>query len=269
MLLKFKSRTNASAVAGLSGMALFLLAFPAQADLVNGSFSDTGSLTSSFQLASGAGPNSGVTGWSFDGDIGCLVFSSTATTDSCGPSVSNLWAAPTLPGGGNFIAIDGDRSYGGTLSQTLTVTAGQSYTVSFLEGAAQFRNLSGATMEQWLVSFDTPGLCDATLDQNTSNCESQYTPGTNNIDGTASVNPIDDPSQSDMGWFNETVTFTAQNTTTEVLSFFAVGTPVGVPPTVLLADVSLTTAPEPGAWVLLGSVVLGVGIARRKRNKHA
>jgi len=59
---------------------------------------------------------------------------------------------------------------------------------------------------------------------------------------------------------------------TEVLSFLAVGTPSGVPPFALLDGVSLNanTVPEPESYTLLGIGLLGIlSVRRQQRNRSA
>ncbi|MDR3533638.1 MAG: PEP-CTERM sorting domain-containing protein, partial [Rhodopila sp.] len=52
----------------------------------------------------------------------------------------------------------------------------------------------------------------------------------------------------------------------ELLSFLATGTPSGQPPFALLANVSVTNVPEPAAWTVMVSGLVGlIGIARRRR----
>jgi hypothetical protein len=48
------------------------------------------------------------------------------------------------------------------------------------------------------------------------------------------------------------MTFTPTSTS-ETLSFLAIGTPGGVPPLALLDGVSLSDIPEPASWALLVS----------------
>src|SRR5271168_4164730 len=58
------------------------------------------------------------------------------------------------PGGGNVIAIDGDPVYQSSIFQTVSgLVVGQTYVLSFVQGAAQQLGLSGATTEQWQVSL--------------------------------------------------------------------------------------------------------------------
>ena len=68
------------------------------------------------------------------------------------------------------------------------------------------------------------------------------------------------------------MTFTATSVS-EVLSFLAIGTPQGEPPTVFLADVNMfdsTPVPEPSSVITLSIGVAGVvGSYLRRRNKAA
>jgi hypothetical protein len=73
------------------------------------------------------------------------------------------------------------------------------------------------------------------------------------------------------GWLPVNLTFTA-NSTSELLSFLAVGTPSGnLPPFALLDGVSLTAVPEPSTWamMLLGFGGLGYAAYRRRRTAAA
>ena len=139
-------------VIAFSAMTLLILAFPAQANLLitNGSFQDTGGKTSSFGLpnttASGGSPY--LPGWDLSPNVGvdiaCVVFPSGDPGNPCGAINLNaglaFWASPGLsPDGGNFIAIDGDPTYAGILSQTISgLQKNQFYTLSFYQAAVQF-----------------------------------------------------------------------------------------------------------------------------------
>src|ERR1022692_4769114 len=77
-------RLRQATVFGLSAMVLMALAFPAQCgsvDLIsNGSFSNTGTETTSFIIAGTNLPDWTAAG----GNFKCLVFPGTATTSPCG-----------------------------------------------------------------------------------------------------------------------------------------------------------------------------------------
>jgi hypothetical protein len=69
------------------------------------------------------------------------------------------------------------------------------------------------------------------------------------------------------GWQTDSFTFTATSTS-EVLSFLAVGTPAGVPPFTLLDGISVTQTPEPQSLVLFATGLIGVsGLVRRRFQK--
>jgi hypothetical protein len=120
--------------------------------VVNGGFENTTGNNSSFQLLPGTGGPFAPDNWSVSGGIGCVTFpaSTQSQTNACGPNLSSLWAGWTLshPNDGNFVVMDGDHNWHGSLSQSISVVNGQSYQVSFLQAAAQFEFLNGATTEQ-------------------------------------------------------------------------------------------------------------------------
>jgi hypothetical protein len=228
-------------------MTLLILAFPARGATIgftNGSFETVGAgITSSFQLA--AGNTTDLPGWTSAGSfLDCVVFPGSASTDTCGNG-AKLWPGPTTsPDGGNFYADDGDPSFATTLSQTITnLVPNQPYTVSFWQAAAQFQFFTGATTERWHVCLGSDNPC-------------QDSPIMNNAN------------HGFVNWSLQSLTFTPM-ASTEVLSFFAVGMPSGLPPVVLLDGVSITAAPEPGTCVLLGVTLLSIGIARMRRKKRA
>jgi len=265
-------------------MVLMALAFPAQGgnvDLVtNGSFSDMGTETASFIIAGAAitslpGDIPGnLPGWTGSGGAVCLV-AGTPTTNLCGTG-SNLWPGPGLspsgvqltgptigpgPDGPNFVAIDADNqnNYGGYISQTISVTAGQSYQVSFYQAASQLDGWTGPTTDQWLVSFDVPGSCDPESFTNSTTCQSQ------------SSQEMMNPSEGFVPWMSQSMTFTAPpgsgTTENEVLSFFAFGGPHGGPPIALLDGVSVVASPEPATYTFMGIGLVGVLAVFRKRLK--
>ena len=173
---------------------------------------------------------------------------STGTTGSYG--AVKLWgpangAANGLgasPLGGNYVASDG--AFGvAPLSQTVNgLVAGQKYNLSFYWGGAQQYGYDGTTTEQWKVGFGNDSYATAIA--------------TNSSHGFT-------------GWMQENVSFTATSTS-QVLSFLAVGTPNGVPPFSLLDGVSLTAdVPEPGSMVLFGLSAGILALVSRRRKSAA
>jgi hypothetical protein len=145
----------------------------------------------------------------------------------------------TSPTGGNYVAADGAFQVG-AISQTIVgLTVGQSYILSFYWAAAQQSGFTGATTEQWQVSFGGQTQTTAVL----PNVNHGFT-----------------------GWIHQTFTYTASNAS-QALSFLAIGTPTGVPPFALLDGVSITAAaPEPGSLPLMlgGMGLIGLGAFRSK-----
>ncbi len=147
----------------------------------------------------------------------------------------------TSPDGGNFVAADGAYQTG-KISQTMNgLVAGQTYNVSFYQAGAQQQGYNGNTTDRFEVFFGT---------------QTKYS------------DLLTNPSHGFQPWEKQTLQFTATSTS-EVLSFLAVGTPNGVPPFTLLDGVSVTATPEPACLGLIGAGLVAVGTFRRKSKTRA
>ena len=231
---------GSSTLLASSALALMALTVPASAALItNGSFETVGAgITNSFQLPSGN--TTMLPGWNSTAAIACVVFPGTATTNACGGTAPNLWAGTTSPDGGNFFVMDIDNS--GLLSQTLAgLIVGAFYNVSFYQAGAQFQPDTGATFENWTVALGAESHDSALLST---------------------------PSHGFTGWFKQNLIFKATSTS-EVLSFFAVGSPHGLPPAIALDDVEVTFVPEPGTFALMGMALIGVASVRKRFIKRS
>jgi hypothetical protein len=150
---------------------------------------------------------------------------------------SNNGLTASSPAGGNFIAQDSAFQQG-AIKQTISgLTVGAQYSVSFYYAAAQQYGFNGATFGHWDVSFGTE---------------------------THSTSTLNIPNHGFSGWLSQTFNYTATSTS-QVLSFFADGGPVGVPPFMLLDGV--TVVPEPSTMIGGGLLALPVffGFLRARR----
>jgi len=133
----------------------------------------------------------------------------------------------TSPDGGNFVAMD-PSFMTGPLSQSVSVTNGGVYQLSFYWAAAQQHGFDGPTTEGLNVSLGSQ---------------------------TQSTTTYNNPSHDFSGWMAQTFTFSATSTGSETLSFYPTGGPDStVPPFVFLDGVSLTPVPEPST--MIGSLVM-------------
>ncbi len=146
--------------------------------------------------------------------------------------------------GGNYLALDADPGVSGTLSQSISgLTVGSSYVLTFAWATAELRDTNyGPTTDQFQVSLGSQ---------------------TQTTQSLATASKGFDP------WRQVTMFFTA-TATTETLSFLAIGSPSGMPPTALLDAVSLTYAPEPATWAIVLAGMTGLAgftyLRRRSRD---
>jgi hypothetical protein len=145
------------------------------------------------------------------------------------------------PAGGNIVGADGAFQVGAITQTVNGMEIGGDYAVTFWYGGAQQDTYSGTTTEAWKVSlggqsFETPVLTNA--------------------------------SHGFTGWYSQTFIFEATSTS-EVLSFLAIGTPSGEPPFSLLDGVTDFEVPEPGTVAMMCAGVAGLILVARKRRLAA
>ena len=161
-----------------------------------------------------------------------------------------------VPGGGNFIAMDGVYEVS-AVTQTITgLKVGTIYVLKFWWAGAQQESFTGPTTE-W-VTVNMGGTFNSTGGGTGGN----FTGGTTFTTGTVSV-----ASQSFSGWMQQTFSFTATSGT-ETLSFLAGGTPAGEPPFSLVGGVDLEVIPDYSNWMIFagfGAACILFEIMRRRR----
>ena len=233
----------------LSVLLLSLSAFAGTNLVVNGDFS----------LASGQNScqvdyNCTVAGWSSPGGYNFDFLPNTATsTGAVGAygAVSlwglangglNTWDGNAPPGlsGSNFIGADGAFGVAPLTQTIMGLVVGASYTLSFDWAGAQQSGYTSPTTEQWVVGLGAQMQSTAVL----HNAGLGFT-----------------------GWMVQTFDFTATSSS-EVLSFLAVGTPPGQPPFSLLTGVDLEEGvSEPASLAALVVGLTAVGVVRRRRRR--
>ncbi len=219
-------------------IALAVLAFTiciqAQDLVMNGDFLQTTCASSCVMN------NTNVADWQTTSGFTFEVYPGQATIDM--GNGYKLWQASDPPFGSNFLVSDGAFAIGAE-TQMVSVTAGQTYDVSFWQAAGQLYGFNGATTEYWQVCLGTLACQDSTP-------------------------TMMNPSHGFQAWNSQSLSFTANTTGSVPLSFEAVGTPpFGEPPMVLLADVSMynATTPEPGTLVMTLGGLLGVVVTLRSK----
>ncbi len=151
-----------------------------------------------------------------------------------------LWKLPPVPDpdGGAFVILDGDTNANGPLQQMINgLKIGRVYTLTFDWAAVQYKARVGATTDKLKVDFGADTFTTAI---------------------------VANPSKGAQGWFIVTHKFTAKSTS-QLLSFLSIGSPLGLPPAALLDGVSLTTVPEPASWAMMILGFFGLGAALRRR----
>lgn len=173
---------------------------------------------------------------------------------------------------GNYVEADGNPTYESGFNYTVTgLTVGQTYTLSFYQGASQQTGFYGTTTNQWIVSLGTTGLsiCDncGPIDPVYGQTSTYYSNDSGASIAASQLMTV--PTGTAVGWQYVSVNLTA-DATTDVLSFLAWGdngSTVNLPPMAFLSGVDSPSGlvPEPSTWVMMGLGFLGLGLVGRKQ----
>jgi len=247
-LAALTSRIMLAATVATAGLAVTLAPAHATPLITNGDF-ETVTTASSTEFGTRYAAGGVVKGWTTSG-YNFLFKSGTADTTGAANEYGGqlkLWGpgdgsanglTASSPAGGNFIGADGAYLQA-PLQQTITgLDINSVASITFYWAGAQQYGYDKATTEAWQVTLGN---------------ETHSTPVVSNLN------------HGFTGWQTTTLSFVVTSTT-EVLSFLALGTPAGVPPFSLLDGVSISEVPEPTSLALMGT---GLGVAslllRRRR----
>ncbi len=188
-----------------------------------------------------------LTNWTRTGNLEWLLSAATADVGvAYGNDLFSVWGPNNgsnngltgSPTGGNFFAADGGGNFAAGTKQTITgLLVGHQYAVGFDWAAGQQHGFTGATTEAWEVSLGTQSF---------------------------TTTPVATASHGFSAWRHQTFVFTAAGAS-QVLEFFAVGTPGNLPPISFLDNVTLEAVPEPATWAMMIAGFGMTGFAARRR----
>jgi PEP-CTERM motif len=224
------------------------------------------------------GPFSQVNPVGWTGGTGLIFIASpTSPNSAAGPINITTYGNPTGSIPGNYVEADGNPDYESGFNYTVTgLTPGDTYTLSFYQGASQQVGFDGATTNQWIVALTTPESGGLQICGNCGPIDPIYgqTSTYFSTDPNASIAAsqlMNVPNHGVVGWEFVSVSLTA-DAPTELLSFLAWGdngSTVNLPPMAFLSGVDSPPGlvPEPSTWAMMILGFVGLGYAGRRQMK--
>jgi len=209
-----------------------------------------------YEIGPLSGTATNLTGWTSAGANALFLPSTNCSTcpGSYSPQFNGylkLWAAdnggantwngrgPSMAGyanGMNFIAADPSWQTGALTQAIAGLTVGRRYQVSFNWASGQEKNYTGVTKAAWTVALGNQSF--------------------STIQAT-------NASQGFTDWTGTSFLYTA--TATSMLLSFLASAPSGNPPYALLANINMSSVPEPSTLLILAVSALGIASARQRR----
>jgi PEP-CTERM motif len=262
--------------AGLAAIGMSLFASGAWADP-----NLPGLENQNFTQYTGSAPKGSFTsvkpvGWIGGGNL-IFVDTPTPPNSAAGPIYLQTYGNPSGHIPGNYVEADGNPQYEDGFNYTVSgLTVGETYTLSFYQGASQQTGFSGATTNQWVVALTTVAsgglqICNncGPIDPIYGQTSTYFSTDTNASIATSQLMHV--PSEGVVGWEYVSVNLTA-DATTELLSFLAWGnngSTVNLPPMAFLSGVDSAPGlvPEPSTWAMMILGFVGLGYVGRRQMK--
>jgi PEP-CTERM motif len=215
-------------------------------------------------------------GWT--GGNGLIFIASPHSPNSAaGPIYLQTYANPVGNIPGNYVEADGNPTYESGFNYTVSgLTVGDTYTLSFYQGASQQTGFSGTTTNQWIVALTTVAsgglqICGdcGPVDPVYGQTSTYFSADPNASIAASQLMTV--PTGTAVGWQFVSVDLKA-DAPTELLSFLAWGdngSTVNLPPMAFLSGVDSPNGlvPEPSTWAMMIIGFVGLGFAGRRQLK--
>jgi hypothetical protein len=261
--------------AGLTAIGMSLVASGAWAESL------PGLVNQNFTQYSGSAPKGPFTsvdpkGWTGGNGL-IFIAAPTAGQSAAGPVYLTTYANPVGDIPGNYVEADGNPTYESGFNYTVSgLTVGDTYTLSFYQGASQQAGYMGTTTNQWIVALTTVASGGLQICNNCGPVDPVYgqtsTYGSSDPNASIAASELMTvPTGTAVGWEFVSVNLKA-DATTELLSFLAWGdngSTVNLPPMAFLSGVDSPPGlvPEPSTWAMMIIGFVGLGFVGHRQMK--